>query len=162
MSGPQGRWLMSAIADGEGRDYDEATHVRSEREVRVVMTVLTGMLIPILVLNGGMALGQATGPSSQEPLRVAAQDARPYESVTESKRLFDPEAVKTVRGVVMEIETVPMEHETPFMQLTLKADHDIVHVHVAPQDGLAFHDLWRSPHLHLAPDIEFQTLNAPA
>jgi len=68
-----------------------------------------------------------------EVLAAGASDARPYESVTESKRLFDPDALRTVRGVVTDIDTVKMEHGTPFMELTLKANNDLVRVHVAPQ-----------------------------
>jgi hypothetical protein len=96
------------------------------------MTGIKGMIIPILFLNGIMVYEESTVQSFAQELRMA-QDSRPYESVTESERLFDPEAVQTVRGVVMNIEAVTMEPDALFMQLTLKANNDIVRVHLGPQ-----------------------------
>ncbi|HET7058605.1 MAG TPA: hypothetical protein VFI05_07725 [Nitrospiraceae bacterium] len=90
------------------------------------------IIMIILFLNGMMTFGEPAAQPFAHELRVA-QESGAYESVTESERLFDPEAVQTVRGVVMNIEDVTMEH-VPFMQVTLKTNHDdTVSVHLAPQ-----------------------------
>ena len=61
-----------------------------------------------------------------------AQDSRPYESVTESARLFDSEAATTFSGVIRAIETVRLEHGAPFVQIVLKIDDGSLPVHLGP------------------------------
>jgi hypothetical protein len=63
-----------------------------------------------------------------------AQDTRPYESVTESPRLYDHEKKEHVRGTVMRFRTMkPTENAAAFLQIEVKTDRGLLHVHLGPK-----------------------------
>ncbi|WP_447978580.1 hypothetical protein [Candidatus Nitrospira bockiana] len=83
--------------------------------------------VPLLV--GLVTIVTAGSPQAGTDL---VQD-RPYESVTESERLYDPDAAETIRGVVEAVETVRLEDGAPFMQVRLRTEDEAVRVHLAPE-----------------------------
>lgn len=63
-----------------------------------------------------------------------SQDREPYESVTQSAKLFDEKNVQRIRGTVADIETVkPMADAAPFLSLKLKTSRNTVDVHLGPK-----------------------------
>jgi hypothetical protein len=65
------------------------------------------------------------------PLLV--QDNKPYESVTESSKLYQDREAHTIHGVVQDVKTVTLENDDRFVQLRLKTDDELVHVHLGPE-----------------------------
>jgi len=91
----------------------------------MLIVVAPFLLFPLL-----WAVGQDEG----SPLNaLLVQDNRPYESVSQSARLFNPDNVETIRGTVVDIETVSLEHETPFLQAMVKIGETVIPVHLGPQ-----------------------------
>jgi hypothetical protein len=80
-----------------------------------------------------LQLGYSEHPMGLGNRLQLVQDNRPYESVTESTRLFDPQNEQIIRGVITKVSAVPMEHDTPFTQLTLQTDEGSVQVHLGPR-----------------------------
>jgi len=57
----------------------------------------------------------------------------PYQSVTESDRLFHEDRAQTIRGVIKDMSTITLKDEARFAQLDLKtADDQVVPVHLGP------------------------------
>ncbi len=75
----------------------------------------------------------AGGSPAVSPQIVPIQDRIPYESVTESDRLYQENRAETLRGVVESRDTVTMKEGAPFEQLRLKTGNDTVVVHLGPQ-----------------------------
>jgi hypothetical protein len=64
---------------------------------------------------------------------LLTQDSTPYQSTTESPRLYDSEAADTVRGTIVDFETVkPAEEASPFLQIKLKTGQGTIRVHLTP------------------------------
>ena len=56
----------------------------------------------------------------------------PYESVTQSDRLFDERRATTINGVIADRRTVLLEDGVPFVQIDVRTDDGTVPVHLAP------------------------------
>jgi hypothetical protein len=64
---------------------------------------------------------------------ASAADKPPYESVTDSPKVYDEKRAHEIRGTVEELMTMrPTPEAAPFLELKLKTDRDIVDVHLAP------------------------------
>lgn len=61
------------------------------------------------------------------------QDTRPYESVTESSKLYQEGEAHMIRGVVQDIKTVTLENDDKFMELRLNTHDEMVNVHLGPE-----------------------------
>ncbi|MCC2642875.1 MAG: hypothetical protein K0S45_3288 [Nitrospira sp.] len=78
-----------------------------------------------LLAAGGISAGWAQVKTVKDPI--------PYESVTESERLYQEDRAETIRGVVESLDTVTMREGAPFRQLRLKTGDDTLVVHLGPQ-----------------------------
>ena len=98
--------------------------VRPSRHTQAVLIMIG------LTMLGGPAF--ADGESAAG--RLLVQDSTPYESTTESPRLYDADAADTVRGTIVDFETVkPAEEASPFLQINVKTGQGVIRVHLAPQ-----------------------------
>ena len=61
-----------------------------------------------------------------------AADETPYESVTESARLYNEEGAKRITGVIQDTRTVTLKDGVSFMQMDVKTEQGLVPVHLAP------------------------------
>jgi hypothetical protein len=80
-----------------------------------------------------IALGLVAFALTPNVQHASAQDNRPYESVSHSNRLLDPERMETIRGTVTNVETVTLQHEAAFVQATVKTGEQTIPVHLGPQ-----------------------------
>ena len=78
-----------------------------------------------VLIGGGSSAGWAQV--------VKVQHSVPYESVTESERLYQEDRAETIRGVVESLDTVTMREGALFRQLRLKTGDDTLVVHLGPQ-----------------------------
>lgn len=86
---------------------------------------MTGMmvLLPSIVLS---ALVEC------EPVCWHVADKVPYESVTESDRLYDDDKREMIQGVIADIETVTLKDGARFMQILVQSAEHPVRVHLGP------------------------------
>ncbi len=70
--------------------------------------------------------------SGPPPAAVPVADPVPYESVTESERLYHDDRAQTIRGVIQEINTITLKDNARFSQLSLHTDDRLVPVHLGP------------------------------
>jgi hypothetical protein len=56
----------------------------------------------------------------------------PYESVTESERLYHEDRARTITGVITDTRTVTLKDGVPFLQMDLKTEEGPILVHLAP------------------------------
>jgi len=63
---------------------------------------------------------------------ASAADQSPYESVTESARLYNEEAARKITGVIQDTRTVTLKDGVSFMQMDVKTEQGLVPVHLAP------------------------------
>lgn len=85
------------------------------------------LTIALLLVSPAHEDIQALSPRAR---RVA--DPVPYESVTESDRLYHEDRAQTIRGVVQEINTITLKDNARFSQMSLKTDSRVVPVHLGP------------------------------
>ena len=90
---------------------------------------MAGVLVSFAAIS---VLFMAGGSSAGSPQVDTVQDRIPYESVTESDRLYQEERAETIRGVVQSLDTITMREGAPFRQLRLKTGADTVVVHLGP------------------------------
>jgi hypothetical protein len=84
---------------------------------------LVWLLVPLASVFGTSSLPYAV-PVAQEV---------PYQSVTESDRLYHEDRAKTIRGVVQETRTITLKDNALFSRLHLKtAEDQVVPVHLGP------------------------------
>jgi hypothetical protein len=96
---------------------------RSSHRLAALLLIGPTVLCAFAVAKDGVTAG---------PLLV--QDSTPYESTTESPRLYDSETADTVRGTIINFETVkPAEEASPFLQIEVKTGQGTIRVHLAPQ-----------------------------
>lgn len=67
------------------------------------------------------------------PRAFLMQDTQPYESVTESSKLYQEGEAHMIRGVVQDIKTVTLENDDKFMELRLNTHDEMVNVHLGPE-----------------------------
>jgi len=59
-----------------------------------------------------------------------AADQRPYESVTESARIYNGEGAMKITGVIQDTRTVTLKDGESFMQIDVKTEQGLVPVHL--------------------------------
>ena len=65
-------------------------------------------------------------------LPALAADQTPYESVTESARIYNGEGAKKITGVIQDTRMVMLKDGESFMQMDVKTEQGLVPVHLAP------------------------------
>ncbi|ALA59636.1 hypothetical protein [Nitrospira moscoviensis] len=86
------------------------------------MLVLVLLIFPLF--QGGGA------PTSQ---LVPVTHEVPYQSVTESERIYHEDRARTIRGVIQDQETVKLKDDAQFARLQLKTPDDrVIPVHLGP------------------------------
>jgi len=82
-----------------------------------------------MVLLCSLSSGRLEAAEAQA---LFVQDNKPYESVTESSKLYQDGEARTIRGVVQDIRTIKLENDDKFMELRLKTHDEVVNVHLGP------------------------------
>ena len=105
---------------------------------------------PIKRIRIILAVSLAAAGMEYVDYNVFAQDTTPYQSTTQSPKLYDPDASATLLGTIIGLETVkPAEESSPFLQVDVRIRQDdgtgqvlsqlgwagkkVVRVHLGPQ-----------------------------